>query len=281
MTTEHSTRRVIAAATVLALLALTGCASVAPAVPPAASTQAPTSATPAPLADDVPEQLAVPETLTCAIATDVPRSVIDERRPLSTLSTSWRAWIASEPTFTDPDGWFVLTESENEIAVAKREAPFDSSPWASVGFTGILAARDGMMAVGGNPGIDAATTCVFNLPLPDMLQTAYFVPKGSDDAAATSLTLLVQYMACQPGPTPESALQVTALRETADTIEIAVGADGAWWDEGGGDQASTCVGYPPTEFTVTLTAPVGDRKIIDAGVYPAVEVSAGATTNGG
>jgi len=34
----------------------------------------------------------------------------------------------------------------------------------------------------------------------------------------------------------------------------------------------TCEGFPPSEYTLELAEPIGQRTLLDAGVYPAVEV---------
>ena len=91
------------------------------------------------------------------------------------------------------------------------------------------------------------------------------------DPKATELTVLASDSQCSSGRELEGLIepQVTYGRSR---IEVVLTAPSL---ETGTNSAYTCIGTPPTKYTLQLDEPVGEREVVDPSVYPAVEPEPG------
>jgi hypothetical protein len=103
-------------------------------------------------------------------------------------------------------------------------------------------------------GLNPATTTLD----PDAL------PQPSD----RSVRLLVMERSCAGGRQAVDRVRVPVLEVTADQIRVAIGVAAQ-------DGLQTCPAHSPTPFTLTLPEPLGERRLVDAGVYPQREITAG------
>jgi hypothetical protein len=87
-------------------------------------------------------------------------------------------------------------------------------------------------------------------------------------AGATSIDLLVHERACASGQSAEGRVEIIDVQETEDQVRLRIGVRPR---EGGQD----CPGNPPTPFTVDLSEPLGERKIVDASIVPPRTVTVG------
>ncbi len=87
-------------------------------------------------------------------------------------------------------------------------------------------------------------------------------PDNPPDAADTTLHVLATERACASGQVPSGREVVPVVVETSDAVEIIVLVE----DPTGGLQ--TCPGNPAFPLSVELDAPLGNRMIRDAALYP-------------
>lgn len=78
---------------------------------------------------------------------------------------------------------------------------------------------------------------------------------------ATSIELLVHERACASGASAEGRIELVALTETAEQVQLRVGVRPREGDQ-------DCQSNPPTPFAVELNSPLGDREVVDASVVP-------------
>lgn len=216
----------------------------------------------------VPTAAALPGSFPCAGRT-IPRSVIDARVPASTVPEE-ALDVVTKYIEGDLADWFVAIDDGTDVLLMRQHSDaarpvvggwdgFDTVGWT----TGPSAFGDGLWV---------ASWCILDLPRDDGLRTAYasIDPSRLDRAAAAVLPLLVSIPDCTPSAIPMEEIVVTTLHEGAATIDLVLGVDPNWW----GTEGSTCVGHPPTPFEIALEAPLGDRTVLNVGVYPAAEVVA-------
>jgi hypothetical protein len=111
--------------------------------------------------------------------------------------------------------------------------------------------------------------CVPRLVQEDKSVLRWAFTRGSypPDADATELEVLVTEVQCSGGRDIEGLIE-PRVAYGESTIEVVLLAPGL---STGKNEAYTCLGTSPTEYTLGLEEPVGDREVIDVSVYPAVE----------
>jgi hypothetical protein len=88
-------------------------------------------------------------------------------------------------------------------------------------------------------------------------------PSSPPDAAATSITVLANEMACAGGLAPSDRdVRAVILDDDPDAVSIVILVEPT-------SGATTCQGNPDFPFEVELPTPLGDREIHDASVSPA------------
>jgi hypothetical protein len=198
----------------------------------------------------------------------VERAAFDARMPLGDLDEDGRDALAealqadgSGRTVSADDGWFVLTRSATSIEVMRASTDTDDQ-----GPTGIPMDHE-LLAVekAAQPGEQSAWTvwtssrCALRLDL-DPLEMPRVALADAPDPASTELRLLVTESACNSGQDAEGRIELVALEESDDRVAVTLGVRPR--DTG----AASCQGNPDTPFTVSLSEPLGDREVVDAGL---------------
>ena len=153
------------------------------------------------------------------------------------------------------DGWKVVSEERKTTTLV---APLRNS-FASATFE---KDDEGWGPVGWDE-------CVPRLVQEDKSVLRWAFTDGSypPDADATDLNVLVTEVECSGGRDIEGLIEPrVTYGETA--IEVVLVAPGL---RTGKNEAYTCLGTSPTEFTLELEEPVGEREVVDVSIYPAVE----------
>lgn len=233
--------------------------SVAAATSEPASEPTPTGFLPSgPLPTIDPAVIAAPE-LTCGIddsrfSPDALAGPGVELAP-DAAAAALREFLLAEPTPQYPfprAGWHRVVETaERELFVAPT--PGDP-PWLAVAFT----------RPGGAWVVDAYGACSLSVALTDGIGLAdWWVDPDAAPPTPQSTTIAVQLMerACAGGqpPTERVLAPVVDYRPDAIVVTIAVAMIP-------GD--SDCEGNPSVPFTIQLTQPLRDRKLLDGGTVP-------------
>ena len=93
----------------------------------------------------------------------------------------------------------------------------------------------------------------------------FYLAPGTDlDPEATSIPGLVQDPNCG-GRDVLDRIDEPLIEYGPDEVLVLLTADPL-------EGFHTCEGFPPSEYTLELAEPIGQRKLLDAGFYPAVEV---------
>lgn len=100
-----------------------------------------------------------------------------------------------------------------------------------------------------------------------VLRWAFTDGSHPPDPDSTELEVLVTEVQCSSGRDIEGLIEPRVVYEET-RIEVMLLAPDL---STGKNEAYTCLGTPPTEYTLELEEPVGDREVIDVSVYPAVE----------
>ena len=118
----------------------------------------------------------------------------------------------------------------------------------------------------GNWRVVSAGPCSLRGTLPNGLgaTTVLLDPDAVPTAADTSLSLWVVESACASGQVATGRVTVL-VEETPEAVRLMVGVKPL-------AGASSCQGNPPTPVTVELDEPLGNRRLMDVGRLPAIEV---------
>lgn len=113
----------------------------------------------------------------------------------------------------------------------------------------------------------AATTCALQRSFEGLeVAATTFDPNVLPKPGDRSIQLLVHEGACASGQSAEGRIRVPVLEVTPDAVRVAIATVRR---EGGQD----CQGNPNTSFTLELPEPLGERRLIDVGVYPEREIN--------
>ena len=107
----------------------------------------------------------------------------------------------------------------------------------------------------------SAGPCTQRLVMSEDLRDADLTVAHTPSPGDTSIELLVHERACASGQSAEGRVELVALIETTEQVQLWIGVRPR-----PGDQ--TCQGHPPTAFTIELDEPLGDREIVDVSVVP-------------
>ena len=246
--TEPSTERIIpvmrtlVAGTVLA--ALTACGAE-----PARVGQEPTpTPTPAPTAS------ARPVMLTCGGRGAFAPSALD--RPADAedgpggAADALRAWLAQPYNEQSAKGgnWRALVLDDSEALFAQGTPP---------GITVRFEHRDGAWKWASSSG-----RCDLHVAPPYGLGAGQWVPAAAVAPGDTRFVANVHERGCSSGQSPEGRIEPPVVEYTATSVVV------TFWvrlPEGG---TQDCRGAPPAPYEVVLREPLGDRTLLDGGVYP-------------
>lgn len=114
-----------------------------------------------------------------------------------------------------------------------------------------------------------ATTCALQRAFEGLeVAATTFDPNALPEPGDRSIQLLVHEGACASGQSAEGRIRVPVLEVTPEAVRVAIATVRR---EGGQD----CQGNPNTPFTLELPEPLGERRLIDVGVYPEREIKEG------
>lgn len=173
--------------------------------------------------------------------------------PVAEVDAGLRAvvdgWLSNAEGANWPqDGWMLLTEDGERATFVRID---DAGIWS----IGAEMGRNGWIWAGAGGG----GRCEVERLLPAGLGTVEweldpaFPTPGPD---ATELHLLATERACTGGSEVGERLLGPQVVETGDAVRIAFAAIPLTGEQ-------TCPGNPPTAVTVTLSAPLGDRALLD------------------
>ena len=89
------------------------------------------------------------------------------------------------------------------------------------------------------------------------------LPAGGLDRESTSPTVGVTELECTSGRDPTPHLHDPVVVESDDAVTV-------YWTSTPMTGDATCIGPPPTEVTLKLDSPLGDRELLDGSSYPPV-----------
>lgn len=173
------------------------------------------------------------------------------------------------PAFDPSLDWKVVSESDERVDLVRElEQPLDNGQdetYTHEGrtltlITGAPNVPDGWMKT-------SAGECTLRVPTDGDLKVADLSLANVPSPATTTVDLLVRERACASGEPADGRIEVIELVETAEQVRLRVGVK-----RQDGDQS--CQGNPPTPFTVELSAPLGEREIVDWSIVPARPLAA-------
>lgn len=104
--------------------------------------------------------------------------------------------------------------------------------------------------------------CQLSVALPmGRAQVELTAPEGGVDGAATAPTVLANERDCTSGRDPGPFLGEPQVVETADRVVVTMASEAA-------KGAQNCVGNPSVPVELHLAEPIGDRELVDGGVWP-------------
>lgn len=157
----------------------------------------------------------------------------------------------------DAGDWFVLARDGHAAAVA-------TGPWTASGPAGGAQ----VMQLENDNGWKVTSWGDCDRLVPFLADGAQWVEivgvEGGRDTDRP--TLLVDEAACTSGRDPRTHLRKPSIVETADSVTV------AWTSDPNPDGVAACPSNPVVPVEVRLSAPLGDRSLLDASVWPAHEV---------
>jgi hypothetical protein len=154
------------------------------------------------------------------------------------------------------DGWTVVSESGSTTTLL---APQD-------GRFGFASASFDKEGDGWDPAGWGDCTPRLAMLGKSVLRWAFTESSHPPEPGATELAVLVTEVECSSGRKLEGLIEPD-ITYGNDRIEVVLTAPGGI----GGN----CIGTAPTEYTLELDEPVGQREVIDMSVYPVVEPTPG------
>ncbi|MFB9963405.1 hypothetical protein [Sinosporangium siamense] len=205
--------------------------------------------------------------------TEVPLDVLANGRLASTLGENGQAALRGTEVspIGDPATWRVIEEGGERVALVRPLDPPGKREQGSL-FTHEVRVieRFGPPDAEGRPGwhLKKSSRC----DLKRVLSGLHDVDITLNPAAAPSgngVPLLVTEGECVSGRTADGRIRLVALEETTAEVRVVIGVEPV--NDG---KPQTCIGNPATPYTLELAAPLGGRKLVNAGVHPASEVVA-------
>ena len=167
--------------------------------------------------------------------------------------------IGTEREFFEEYDWFVADETSTTLRLfGSTESDKASSLYASAGFRW----EDGTWKPGG------WGDCRIELSAPGWGNARFVLdPDNPPDPSASTVTLLATEVNCAGGQRPNGReVRAVVLDDAPGSVSIVVLVEPA-------EGAVTCQGNPAFRYEVDLGSPLGDRHVLDASVYPPVDVS--------
>lgn len=166
------------------------------------------------------------------------------------------AAIDGEQAFFDEYEWFVADQTAQTLILFGRARSDGSPPYADASFEW----DDGTWIPRG------WGQCRIELSAPGWGNARITPdPAHKPDPESATLPVLATEVACAGGQPPDGRdVRAVVLDETDESVSIVILVEPA---SGG----QTCPSNPSFPFEVQLPSPLGDRAVLDASVYPAIE----------
>ena len=199
-----------------------------------------------------------PEPLYSCFSDAYPESTWAERRPANRLDHPGRGALQDAIQQADLRGWSLLSATDEQVTVVRELA----EPYIDM----IRRTHEivSVRLVNGAWTLSQWSECAPHRVL-DGLGDAELFLAGPPDPGSTELALLVMEIGCASGEDARGRTRLVSLEETDQAVEILIGVVPR-------DGAQNCPSNPTTPVTVSLSAPIGDRHIIDVSVWPPARV---------
>jgi hypothetical protein len=158
-----------------------------------------------------------------------------------------------------PAGWHRAVRTGTNALFLARAKPGNDSNWLVVSF---LADPSGWI-------LDSGGECGLTVALPEGIGPAswWLDPSaGPPPAEATSVAAFLVENSCASGKSPAGRVLAPVIRYGDSSVSVLF----AIRKRPGGQD---CPGNPPLAIQLELTEPIGDRKLLDGGVFPARDAS--------
>jgi predicted small lipoprotein YifL len=249
-------RPLLGSATLCALLALFGCGSKGP----ASVAEDPSS---------TPEVAADPEVTCGALSWPVSAmdggvdGLVDEAKVRAALAA-----IAREAPMDAPDAtpWIALAAGEygdREVVI------LGVGSWSSEGGPGAGAQDVGLERTETGLKVTSWGDCQLSIDLPDgRTQVEITAPADGVDGGSTTPTVMANERECTSGRDPVPFLGAPEVIETAERVVVTMTSEASTGDQ-------NCQGNPSVPVTLELAEPIGDRELVDGGVWPPRPIKVG------
>ena len=240
-------RLVTGALGVLVVIAVTGCAAASP--------------------GDVQTPSDVGDGFLCG-GVPISREALEARVPVEAIGDQGRIALSDavrddgSPLDLPPEeGWYVAVTTEDLVGVI-RDVAVVADP-VSGGIAPDHEVRTVTWVDDANnlaPGwyVSQSGPCALTVDLGELTVPAVAL-QVQPDPMSPELHLLVTEQSCNGGEDAEGRVEVVSIDETADRVSLVLGVR----PRGG---INACPSHPATPFTVTLSEPLGDREVVDAGL---------------
>jgi hypothetical protein len=199
----------------------------------------------------------------------IPPDVMSTGRPATQLGPDGRAALKGHEVrpIKDLDKWRIVEETAERVALIKEFDKPEERGSVTVTHDFLVVERFGPPAADGRPSwhMRSSGSCNLQRDLGD-LGAAEIALDPAKPATGNSLHLLVTEGACASGQSAGGRIRVVGLEETDQDVRLVIGIERAPGDH------HTCLGNPPTPYTVELSRPLGDRVPRDAGLHPMREI---------
>ena len=171
-------------------------------------------------------------------------------------ATALRAFLGDDAFglgFLPDSGWWLVSRSDTEAQYIARIPGSVESPFGYVT----------MQSTGASWGFSGGGDCLPEIMVDGRVPAIWTLPpdRPFPDPSTVEFTALVTDRICTGGEPVGERLFPPVLTFTATSVFIVFSARPYWG-------VTTCQGKPSTEVTVRMREPLGDRKLLDAGVFP-------------
>lgn len=197
----------------------------------------------------------------------VPLEALRDGPPATELGDEGLAALegAEVPDVEDLAAWTVVEESDVRVVLMRElPAPRDMDMGTVHTHERLAVERFGPEDADGRPGwhLRSMGTCDLQRQLDDLAPADLLLdPAAPPSPDSEELALLVVERACASGQPADGRIEIVELEITDHEVQLVIGVEPR-----DGDQ--TCPSNPPTPFTVELDAPLGERTVVDASVWP-------------
>ncbi|MFE0155539.1 hypothetical protein ACFWY5_50975 [Nonomuraea sp. NPDC059007] len=192
--------------------------------------------------------------------------MLTEGRPATELGPDGLAALKGEEVRRPPDleRWRIVEEGPERVAlIAGRDEDGRRMPGGEYRFLAVE--RFGPRQADGRRGwhMRSSGRCDLRRELGGGLGSAEL---ALESVSGSTVRLKVTEIACASGRSARGRIEVAGLEENDREVRLLIGVSRA------PGRAQTCQGNPRTPFTVELSAPLGDRGLLDAAIHPVRQI---------